>query len=79
MPSAFYCFLRCPDDLSETIVSSIVAGGDTDTRACIAGAISGAHNGVEAVPGRWLQDLPHRNGIEDVGRRLCHAVTHGAE
>jgi len=78
VPTAFYCFLRCPEDLPETIVSSIVAGGDTDTRACIAGAISGAYNGAEAIPGRWLHELPHRSGIEDVGRRLCHAVTHGA-
>jgi len=79
VPTAFYCFLRCPDDLPETIVSSIVAGGDTDTRACIAGAMSGAHNGMEAIPARWLHDLLHRNGIEDVARRLCRAVTHGAE
>lgn len=74
VPTAFYCFLRSPDDLVETILSSIVAGGDTDTRACIAGAISGAYNGVGALPTRWFQELPHRQGIDEVAGRLYEVV-----
>ncbi len=78
VPTAFYCFLRTPDDPQETIVSSIVAGGDTDTRACMAGAISGAHNGREAIPGRWLRALPLRKGIQDVATKLCDVVARNA-
>ncbi len=74
VPSAFYCFLRSPDDLPETTVSSIVAGGDTDTRAAIAGAMTGAHNGQEAIPVRWLQELPLRRGIEGVAETLCRVT-----
>ncbi len=76
VPAAFYCFLRSPDDLQETLVSAIVAGGDTDTRACIAGAISGAYLGKEAIPARWLKELPARAGIESVATKLCRMVTH---
>lgn len=75
VPTAFYCFLRSPDNLQETIVSSIVAGGDTDTRACIAGAMSGTFNGIEAIPGRWRQELPLHRGIEDVAAALYDVVT----
>ncbi len=75
VPTAFYCFLRSPENLQETIVASIVAGGDTDTRACIAGAMSGTFNGIEAVPRRWRQELPLRRGIEEVAAALHDAVT----
>ncbi|MGI5818419.1 MAG: ADP-ribosylglycohydrolase family protein [Armatimonadota bacterium] len=74
VPAAFYCFLRTPFDLQETLVSSIVAGGDTDTRAAIAGAMTGAYNGREAIPTRWLQELPHRAGIEGVAETLCRVT-----
>jgi ADP-ribosyl-[dinitrogen reductase] hydrolase len=76
VPTAFYCFLRSPGSVQETLVSAIVAGGDTDTRACIAGAIAGAYNGKEAIPGKWLHELPAREGIESVATKLCRVVTH---
>ncbi len=75
VPTAFYCFLRTPEDLRETVVSSIVGGGDTDTRACIAGGISGAYNGREAIPAKWLAELPLRRGIEGVAEQLCDVVS----
>lgn len=74
VPTAFFCFLRNPHDLQETIVSSIVAGGDTDTRACIAGAIAGTYLGHEAIPNRWLSQLPLRRGIEGVAEKLYQAI-----
>jgi len=76
VPAAFYCFLRSLHSVQETLVSAIVAGGDTDTRACIAGAISGAYNGREAIPARWLKELPAREGIDSVATKLCRVVTH---
>jgi len=74
VPTSFYCFLRSPEDLQETLVSCIVAGGDTDTRAAIAGGMSGAFNGQEAIPVRWLQELPLRRGIEGVAETLCRVT-----
>jgi ADP-ribosylglycohydrolase len=47
---SLYAFLRSPDDYWETICTAIVVGGDTDTMAAIAGAISGARLGVSALP-----------------------------
>lgn len=78
VPTAFYCFLRSPENLQETLVSSIVAGGDTDTRAAIAGGMTGAHNGREAIPARWLQELPLRRGIEGVAETLCRVTVQRA-
>jgi ADP-ribosylglycohydrolase len=71
---SLYAFLRSPDDYWETICTAIAVGGDTDTMAAIAGAISGARHGPAGFPphlvvrlndrGDWnalaLTDLAHR-------------------
>jgi ADP-ribosylglycohydrolase len=57
---SLYAFLRSPDDYWETICTAIGVGGDTDTMAAIAGAISGARLGVEALPGHLVDRLNDR-------------------
>jgi ADP-ribosylglycohydrolase len=47
---SLYAFLRHPEDYWETICTAIWPGGDVDTTAAMAGAISGAHLGLEAIP-----------------------------
>lgn len=78
---SLYSFLRTPDDYWETICTAIAVGGDVDTTAAMAGAISGAHVGLDRLPmelasrltdqGSWefteLVQLAHR----------CHAVKYG--
>jgi ADP-ribosylglycohydrolase len=54
---SLYAFLRSPDDYWETICTAIGVGGDTDTMAAIAGAISGARVGVAALPRELLEYL----------------------
>ncbi|NQT83740.1 ADP-ribosylglycohydrolase family protein [bacterium] len=53
---SLYSFLRSPGDYWETICTAIAVGGDVDTTAAMAGAISGAYLGLEAIP----SDLSHR-------------------
>ena len=50
--NAFHQLLHA-DNLEEGVVASVMAGGDTDTNACIAGALLGAVHGRDAVPARW--------------------------
>ena len=71
---SLYSFLRSPEDYWETICTAIAVGGDVDTTAAMAGAISGAYLGLDAIPerlacrvtdrGTWgydeLVDLAHR-------------------
>ena len=54
---SLYAFLRSPDDYWETICTAIWVGGDTDTMAAIAGAISGARLGVAALPSALIPCL----------------------
>jgi ADP-ribosylglycohydrolase len=54
---SLYAFLRSPDDFWETICTAVGVGGDTDTMAAMAGAISGARVGVTALPAGLLAHL----------------------
>jgi ADP-ribosylglycohydrolase len=47
---SLYAFLHSPDDYWETICTAIGVGGDTDTMAAMAGAISGARLGPDVLP-----------------------------
>jgi ADP-ribosylglycohydrolase len=58
---SLYAFLRSPDDYWETICTAIGVGGDTDTMAAMAGAISGARLGPDGLP-EVLLDRVHDRG-----------------
>lgn len=47
---SLYAFARTPDDFWQTICTAIAVGGDVDTTAAMAGAISGARLGLAAIP-----------------------------
>ena len=56
VPTAIASFALTPDSYEEAIGNVILLGGDTDTLAAMAGAISGAYLGVKRLPAR-LVDL----------------------
>jgi ADP-ribosylglycohydrolase len=56
LQNAFYQLLHAPC-LEDGVVRTVMAGGDTDTNAAIAGALLGAVHGREAVPQQWLNNI----------------------
>lgn len=85
VPTAIFCVLYClqpreslPENyggLERTIAYSLALGGDTDTIACMAGAIAGAHYGIEAIPPSWIRCC---EGAEDadVNAERLHMFYH---
>lgn len=69
--SAIYCFAFYPTEPLEAITAAILAGGDTDTTAAIAGAISGAWNGDADAPAHWIKELDQIHWIESNASCLC--------
>ncbi len=59
---SLYSFLRSPEDYWETVCTAIAVGGDVDTTAAMAGAISGAYLGLGALP------LDLARGVNDQNR-----------
>lgn len=67
---SLYAFLRSPRDYVATIDFALRTGGDVDTIAAIAGAMSGAHNGLDAIPENLVAGVKDSAEILDLGRRL---------
>lgn len=80
VPTAIFCVLHClePRDglperfggLERTIAYSLALGGDTDTIACMAGAIAGAHYGIDPIPQSWQKSCEGVEEADDLARRL---------
>ncbi|XP_016400210.1 ADP-ribosylhydrolase ARH3 [Sinocyclocheilus rhinocerous] len=80
VPTAIFCVLHClePRDglperfggLERTISYSLALGGDTDTIACMAGAIAGAHYGIDSIPQSWQKSCEGVEEADDLARRL---------
>ena len=72
LEAALWAFART-DDFESGAAAAISLGLDTDTTACVYGALAGAHYGVDAIPVRWLETVQKRELLEGFARRL-----HGA-
>ena len=54
---SLYSFLRTPSDYIQTVATAIAVGGDVDTTAAMAGAISGTYLGINAIPEKMSKQL----------------------
>jgi len=68
---ALACVLRFPRDYAEAIKRGANTGGDSDSIASIAGAISGAYLGHNAVPKDWRKRIESRQLLIDLSKQLC--------
>jgi poly(ADP-ribose) glycohydrolase ARH3 len=75
--TAIACFALSPESYVDAIADAIFLGGDTDTIAAMAGAISGARLGFRAIPSTLLDNVERegkgREYVADLAVRL-----HGA-
>jgi len=80
---SLYAFLRAPDDYWETVCLAISAGGDVDTMAAMAGAVSGARLGIEALPRELIRKLTDQGSWDCRELRLlaedCYRLKEGEE
>lgn len=66
LQNAFY-HLAAGHDVERAIIDTIRQGGDTDTNACIVGALIGAVEGIQALPASWA--LAIQSARPHAGRR----------
>ena len=67
---ALYCILKNPDDYTKTVLMAANSDGDTDSIACIAGAISGAYNGIEKIPAKWIKNVEDSEYLRKIAEEL---------
>jgi ADP-ribosyl-[dinitrogen reductase] hydrolase len=68
--SAVFCFLKTPGGFETTVISAVMGGGDTDTTAAVAGAISGAWNGTWGIPRKWIERVEDSAEIRSIAGKL---------
>jgi poly(ADP-ribose) glycohydrolase ARH3 len=83
VPTAIASFALTPDSFEATISHVIFLGGDTDTLAAMAGALSGAYLGVAELPQRLLGLLENspkgRAYLAELAGRLFVGCQRGRE
>lgn len=57
LPCVLWIACRYHSSPEEAIMRAVALGGDTDTTACMVGAILGALHGASWIPQRWLDGL----------------------
>jgi ADP-ribosylglycohydrolase len=70
---AVFCAEVAPD-LESALRLAVTHSGDSDSTGCITGHILGALHGVEAIPGRWLDQLQLRDVVDTVAHDLYRAA-----
>jgi ADP-ribosyl-[dinitrogen reductase] hydrolase len=71
VPMALSCFIHSPEEFQTTVVNAAnMVPGDTDSIACIAGALSGAYNGVNGIPSGYRSKLEDREYLEGLSTKL---------
>lgn len=70
VPCAFYCFSRHFESAERATIEAVNAGGDTDSIACITGAMVGALHGVNSLPERWINGLENKDDIESLASMI---------
>ena len=71
LPGAIHLIVRYGDDPAAGLIENVMAGGDSAARGLVAGMVLGAHRGIGAIPGEWLEGMVHSGHI----RRLLSACT----
>ena len=64
--TALLCFLLYPDDPMAAMRRAAVTRGDSDSIACLAGAIAGASLGIDALPQDWVERIEYCDRLEAI-------------
>ncbi len=64
VPAAFGLMMAAKGDILKTVYGGVNIGGDTDTIACIAGAMAGTYSGYDESLLPYLQKIEQMNGFD---------------
>ena len=63
LEAAQWCFATTTS-YRDCVITSVNLGSDTDTTACVAGALAGAAYGFDAIPPEWIDALRGKDVLE---------------
>jgi len=69
-PGVIHLIYKYEDQLEEALIENVMAGGDSAARGMITGMILGAHNGIDAIPERWLSEMKAYARIHELLKKI---------
>ncbi|WP_372364717.1 ADP-ribosylglycohydrolase family protein [Candidatus Uabimicrobium sp. HlEnr_7] len=80
-PIALYSFLKNPNSYEKVIADAIFIGGDTDSVACMAGALSGAYLGIGRVSQQNCikESVYNKTFFTDLAKNLYNLTLHSSK
>lgn len=63
LSASLWC-LHNTESYKDCVVEAVNLGSDTDTTACVAGALAGAKYGYDSIPAEWIEQLRGKEVIE---------------
>ncbi|MGQ4491192.1 ADP-ribosylglycohydrolase family protein [Streptomyces sp. 372A] len=67
LATALHCFLLFPDEPVTALRRAACTRGDSDSIACLTGALAGAHLGPGAWPAAWAERIEYRDELLELG------------
>lgn len=71
LATALVCFLWTPQAPVAAIQRGAVTRGDSDSIACLAGALAGAYHGESAWPRAWYAQVEYHEQLEEISSGLA--------
>ena len=68
---ALFCFLKYPQNYEKVVIRGANTNGDSDSIACISGAISGAYLGISVIPENWVKHIEKSDYLDHLATRLA--------
>ncbi len=63
LDASLWCVLKT-NTYADRVLTAVNLGGDTDTTACVAGALAGVIYGYDTFPQEWIKDLRAKDVID---------------
>ncbi|MCX5396165.1 ADP-ribosylglycohydrolase family protein [Streptomyces sp. NBC_00102] len=67
LATALHCFLLFPEEPVTALRRAACTRGDSDSLACLTGALAGAHLGASAWPEEWAERIEYRSDLLSLG------------
>ncbi|WP_327174975.1 ADP-ribosylglycohydrolase family protein [Streptomyces sp. NBC_01335] len=67
LATALHCFLLFPEEPVTALRRAACTRGDSDSLACLTGALAGAHLGASAWPKEWAERIEYRSDLLSLG------------
>lgn len=69
-PGVIHLIMKYENNFQEALIQSVMAGGDSASRALAVGMVLGAHGGMEAIPKSWIDELKKSVEIKKLLERI---------